>query len=122
MTQRKTTPTKTAKTRKTARKLGSDEHLLHELIVATTAANVSVKESLSKLAGAMETLAVNQSGTNEFVQEIRTEKKAFYAHAVRLSLIVHLVELTIIVALLNSMKTDGGSKALGILTSILSWL
>ena len=121
MTQRKPTTPKTT-TLKTARKLGSDEQLLHELIVATTAANVSVKESLSKLAGAMEKLATNQEATHEFVQEIRTEKKAFYKYAARLSLIVHLVELAIIITLLNAVKQDGGAGAFGILTSILKLL
>lgn len=98
---------------------GMDAKLLHDLIVASTQANESMKNSLKGISESMEALVESSVTAQEFIESIRAEKKTFYQYTVKTFMWVFLVLIMIIGALLWKLQVIGGKEVSGVASSLL---
>lgn len=91
-------------------KEGLDAKLLHDLILASTKANESMKNSLGAMSASLETIADNSVQTREFIEAIQTEKRTFYKYTVRTFLWIFVVLIAIIGGLLWDLNMKGADR------------
>lgn len=99
---------------------GIDAKLLHDLILASTKANESMKNSLASMTEAIGTLADSSCECKAFIEAIQTEKKTFYQYTVKTFLWVFAILVMIIGSLLWKMNIKGADAVTSAPSSVLN--